>query len=145
MKDTHAARILVENRLKVTPQRIAVLEVLLNSREHPDAEKIFSQLRKNHFVVSQATIYKTLEIFSKKGIVKKVHTDKEPVRYDPVKKRHHHLYSTESDRIEDFIDSDLDRILDDYMKKKNIPGFEIKDIRLYITGRFRDKDNNSST
>ncbi|HKK41884.1 MAG TPA: transcriptional repressor [Bacteroidales bacterium] len=143
MSDTPAIRILVANRLKVTAQRVAVLEVLLTSKDHPDAEMIFNSLKEKHLSVSQATIYKTLEVFFRKGIVVKVHTDKDPVRYDPVQERHHHLFSAESDRIEDFIDSDLDSILDEYIKEKKIPGFEVKDIRLQIIGRFRDKNKNS--
>ncbi len=143
MPDKTAKRILAENRLKATPQRIAVLEMLLFTTDHPDAEMIFNYLHERHLSVSQATIYKTLEVFSRKGIVKKVHTDKDPVRYDPVRERHHHLYSAESDRIEDYIDSELDRILDEYMKGKDIPGFEVEDIRLQITGRFINKKHNS--
>ena len=64
------------------------------------------------------------------------------MRYDNVNEKHHHLYCAESERIEDYIDEDLDKLLENYLKKKTIPNFKIKDIRLQIVGNFTDKIKN---
>ena len=58
------------------------------------------------------------------------------MRYDAVISPHHHLYCTETDRIEDFEDEYLDKIISGYFKKKKIKNFKIRDIRLQITGKF---------
>jgi Fur family peroxide stress response transcriptional regulator len=122
--------------LKITPQRLSVIDALIRLKNHPGAETIIENIRKKHPNISPATIYKTLELFVSKGIIRKVKTDSELMRYDAVQERHHHLYCADSDRIEDYYDNDLDIILSEYFKKKNIPGFNVTEFKLQITGRF---------
>lgn len=133
---------LVQNDLKVTPQRVAILEAILALETHPAADDITEVLRLTHPNISLATIYNTLETFSKKGIIHKVSTDNDTTRYDPISERHHHLYCPESGRIEDFYDEELNKILDDNLTKKKIPNFTIEDFRLQIRGRFTDSKVN---
>jgi Fur family peroxide stress response transcriptional regulator len=139
MTDKTLVKILVDNSLKVTPQRIAILEVILNLNNHPTAENIVEYLRLSYPSLSLATIYKTLNTFSKKGIIKKVLTENEVMRYDPIQDKHHHLYHNDSGEIEDFYDEELNKMLDSYFNKKKIPNFVIEDIKLQITGRLSDK------
>ena len=60
--------ILKINNLKVTPQRIAVLNALLNLAHHPTAELIIDFIRIHHSNIATGTIYNTLETFVNKGI-----------------------------------------------------------------------------
>jgi len=62
------------------------------------------------------------------------------MRYDAVLQTHHHLYSAESERIEDYFDDDLYKIIAEYFKKKKIPDFTINDFKLQIIGKFKDQD-----
>jgi len=130
------------SNLKVTPQRIAVLEALNNLKNHPTADKIKEYVVKNHPNIAVGTIYKTLETFVEKGLVKKVKTEKDVMRYDAILENHHHLYCEETERIEDFFDEDLDNIIDKYFQKRKIPNFKVKDIKLQIIGTFNNKSNN---
>ncbi|HSL87778.1 MAG TPA: transcriptional repressor [Ignavibacteriaceae bacterium] len=133
---------LKNNNLKVTPQRIAVLEALTSLKDHPTADKIKEYVVKNHPNIAVGTIYKTLETFVEKGLVKKVKTDKDVMRYDAILDKHHHLYCEKSERIEDFFDETLNEMLEEYFKKKKIPNFKVKDIKLQIIGAFNNKKNN---
>ena len=135
-------KILTDNNLKVTPQRTAVLEVIYTLNNHPSADYIIDYLRLNFPHIPLSTVYKILDVFVGKGIVSKVKTDNEVMRYDFVKEKHHHLYCAESERIEDYYDKELDKLLENYLKKKTIPNFKIKDIKLQIVGNFTDKSNN---
>ncbi|MCX6259559.1 MAG: Fur family transcriptional regulator [Bacteroidia bacterium] len=135
-------KILTDNNLKVTPQRTAVLEVIYALNNHPSADYIIDYLRLNFPHIPLSTVYKILDVFVGKGIVSKVKTDDEVMRYDFVKEKHHHLYCAESERIEDYYDKELDKLLENYLKKKTIPNFKIKDIKLQIVGNFTDKSNN---
>lgn len=128
---------LVKNGLKITPQRIAVLEAVCELEGHPTADKIIDFIKQKHPNVATGTVYKTLETFAKKDIVKKVKTEKDVMRYDAVTEKHHHLYCEESDRVEDYYDEELNDLLQDYFSKKNIPGFQINDIKLQLTGKFK--------
>jgi Fur family peroxide stress response transcriptional regulator len=143
MKDNTIIDILLRNKLKVTPQRIAVLEAAYRLNNHPTAENIIDFIKKNHSHIAAGTIYKTLELFSEKGIIKKMLTESDVMRYDPVDKKHFHLYCAESDRIEDFYDNDLNVILDNYLAKKVIPNFKIKDIKVQLVGQFTDATSGS--
>jgi Fur family transcriptional regulator, peroxide stress response regulator len=125
--------------LKVTPQRIAVLEAVINLKNHPTAENVIEFIKTNNPNIATGTVYKTLETFVKYDIIKKVKTDNDIMRYDGVKQQHHHLYCSDSERIEDFFDGYLDKIINDYLKKKKIPNFEIEDIKLQIIGKFTNK------
>ena len=144
MANKSLIKILVLNDLKVTPQRVAILEVIMGIPEHPTADIITEYVHFSHPNISLATIYKTLDIFSKKGIIKKVKTEKESMRYDAVKKKHHHLYCAETDRIEDYYDDNLNQILETYFRNIKIPDFKINDLKLQILGEFTGKESKTS-
>jgi Fur family peroxide stress response transcriptional regulator len=125
--------------LKITPQRMAVLEALKSLKEHPTADKIKEYVVKNHPNIAVGTIYKTLETFVEKGLVRKVKTEKDVMRYDAILEKHHHLYCEDTEHIEDYFDDKLNNMLEIYFKKKEIPNFKVKDIRLQIIGTFNNK------
>jgi len=130
---------LKNSNLKVTPQRMAVLEALNNLKGHPTTDKIKEYVAVNHPHIAVGTVYKTLETFVEKGLVKKVKTDKDVMRYDAVLDKHHHLYCEDSEYIEDFFDEELNAMLENYFLKKKIPNFKVKDVKLQIIGTFNSK------
>ncbi|MBK9389534.1 MAG: transcriptional repressor [Bacteroidetes bacterium] len=128
--------------LKVTPQRIAVFDAVINLNNHPTAENVTDYIKLNHPNIATGTVYKTLETLVRCGIINKVKTDADIMRYDAITEKHHHLYCAESERIEDFVDLKLDKMLETYLNEKKIPNFQIEDIKLQIVGRFTDKTKN---
>jgi len=132
---------LVDKGLKVTPQRMAVLEAITTLQNHPPAENIIGYIRKNHPNISTATVYKVLETFVSCGLIKRVKTEAGIMRYDAILETHHHLYCSESDRIEDYKDEELNRLLETYFATKEIPDFKIEDIKLQIMGKFLRNKN----
>lgn len=139
-KEKHSMDLKSSN-LKVTPQRMAVLEALDSLKNHPTADKIKEYVIKNHPNVAVGTIYKTLETFFEKGLVKKVKTEKDVMRYDAILKKHHHLYCEDTEQIEDFFDDKLTKMLEEYFKKREIPNFQVKDLKLQIIGTFINKNS----
>ena len=138
--ETKVRQLLKEKGLKVTPQRVAVLEALLALENHPTADHVIQYVKKNHPNVGIGTVYKTLEKFVGEKMVKKVKTDRDIMRYDPVIDHHHHLYCIESDRIEDYYDEELDELIKEHFETKRISGFELKDFKLQLTGKFRKNE-----
>jgi Fur family peroxide stress response transcriptional regulator len=128
--------IIKEKGLKITPQRTAVLQAVVELGNHPTAERIIDFIQKNHPNVAIGTVYKTLETFVEKKIIKKVKTEKDIMRYDAILEKHHHLYCAKSDRIEDYYDDELNDVLEEYFRKKNIDNFKIEDVKLQIIGNF---------
>jgi Fur family transcriptional regulator, peroxide stress response regulator len=126
---------LIDKGLKVTPQRMAILEAVINLSNHPAAENIIEYIRINHPNISTATVYKVLDALVEKDLIRKVKTEKGIMRYDALLENHHHLYFSDSDRIEDYIDDELNDLLNSHFEKKGIPGFKIEDIKLQIIGK----------
>ena len=100
----------------------------------PHADDIAKSVNVINPGIAIGTVYNILELFVEKGIIKKVKTDEDKMRYDPILLKHHHLYDEKSSEIYDYIDEELDNMIEDYFSKKNIDGFDIKDIRLQIIG-----------
>ena len=136
MKAEEISRSLVEKGLKVTPQRIAVYEAVVKLNNHPTAESIIRYIKKTYPNIATATVYKVLDALTENGLVKRVKTEKDIMRYDAILESHHHLYCIETDRIEDYNDEQLDRMIEDYFRKKSIPDFQVEDIKLQINGKF---------
>ena len=130
--------------LKITPQRITILDALMELRGHPTAERIIEYVQKDNPNISVGTIYKTLDTFVEKKLIRKVKTDDEPMRYDAVQEHHHHLYCKECDQIEDYFDEELDQVLSDYFANRKIRGFRIDEIRLQIRGQFSSHKSKKS-
>jgi len=122
--------------LRVTPQRLAVLEAVEVLNNHPTADNIIAFIRESHPNIATGTVYKVLETLVENRLIKKVTTDKDIMRYDGIVEKHHHLYCSECDLIEDYNDEELDKLLQNHFKNKNIKGFKIEDIVLQIRGTF---------
>lgn len=128
---------LSEKGLRVTPQRIAVLGAVITLNNHPTAEKVIEYIKQNHPNISVGTIYKVLDSLVENNLLRKVKTESGIMRYDPLLSNHHHLFCEETDRIEDYEDEQLDQLIREYLAKKGIEHFKIKNIQLHITGTFK--------
>ena len=123
--------------LKVTPQRVAIYEAVAELHNHPTAENIIEYIKTNHTNISVGTVYKVLDSLVENNLLRKVKNEKDIMRYDAIMSHHHHLYCSETDRIEDFEDPQLDQFISEYFKKKKIKNFKVQDIKLQITGTFK--------
>ena len=134
----HIRKAISDNGLRVTPQRVAVLNALHELENHPTADEIIQQIRKEDPHMAVGTVYNSLEALTEKGIIKKVKTDTGVMRYDALLDKHYHLYCEESNRIEDYYDNELTQLIEGYFKKKNIDHFQVEDIQIQINGKFTD-------
>jgi Fur family peroxide stress response transcriptional regulator len=127
---------LEEKGLKITPQRMVILEAVYDLNNHPTADNIIEYIRQKHPGIATGTVYKVLETLVESGLIKKVTTDKDVMRYDGILESHHHLYCSSCDLIEDYQDNELDELLKEYFENKNLPGFKIEEFVLQIKGSF---------
>ena len=130
---------LKEKGLKVTPQRVAIYEAIVTLKNHPTAENVIEYIKANHPNISVGTVYKVLDSLVENKLLKRVKTDKDLMRYDSILSEHHHLYCSETQRIEDYDDEQLNKMISNYFKKKKIKNFTIQDVKLQITGKFNNK------
>jgi len=127
---------LVEKGLKVTPQRMAILEAVYMQSNHPTAEMIMNYIKDTHPGIASGTIYKVLDVLIENQLIKRVKTEKDIMRYDGVLENHHHLYCRESEEIKDYMNEELEHLLTNYFKQNEIENFEIQEIKLHISGKF---------
>lgn len=124
--------------MKVTPQRHAILEAVFTLGNHPTADNVIDYIRKTHPGIATGTVYNVLDVLVEIGLVQRVKTDKDAMRYDAIMKKHHHIYCAKTERIEDYFDAELDEMLTDYFRRKDVPNFKIEDIILQIKGNFNE-------
>lgn len=87
--------------LKLTPQRLAILDFLDGNTAHPSAEDIYKALSENFPTMSLATVYNTLESLKEKGRVHELSIDPDKKRFDPNTKPHNHLICLKCKRVAD--------------------------------------------
>jgi Fe2+ or Zn2+ uptake regulation protein len=126
---------LKEKGLKVTPQRMAIIEVLVERGDlHPGARLVYEEAKKKKKNLSLSTTYTTLNELSRHGIIKTLQFDKMEDRYDGNLEGHINLICERCKKILDYnvpITVDPKRV----MKKT---GFWITDTRLEYYGYCRD-------
>jgi len=87
--------------LKLTPQRLAILDFLEGNVDHPSAEDIYKAVSVKFPTMSFATVYNTLDALREKGHVAELSIDPAKKRFDPCTKMHHHLICTSCKRVQD--------------------------------------------
>lgn len=128
----------LEKGLKITPQRVVILEAMYKLNNHPTAESIIEYIRRSHPNIAIGTVYKVLDTLVENDLIQKVKTENDIMRYDAIMGKHHHIYYSNSDKIEDYFDDELNELLTRYFNEKNIPNFKIEDIRLQIIGKSKE-------
>jgi len=84
-----------------TAQRLEVAEVLLQRPQHLSVDQIIDILRQNGSRISKATVYNSLNLFSKKGLLKEICVPAGRKYYDSTTQAHHHFYHVETGELTD--------------------------------------------
>ena len=90
-----------DSGLKLTPQRLAILEYLDGNKEHPSAEDVYKTVSKKFPTMSLATVYNTLMTLKQRGLVRELTLDPVKMRFDPQPTPHHHLICMDCRKIID--------------------------------------------
>jgi Fe2+ or Zn2+ uptake regulation protein len=95
------SQVLKERGLRVTQQRVAVLDHLLASCEHPTAEEIGAAVNRTDPTASRASVYNVLRSLTRAGLVTELVLDDAVARYDANLDPHHHFVCTSCRKVED--------------------------------------------
>jgi Fur family peroxide stress response transcriptional regulator len=72
-----------EKGYKVTPQRLAVFELILSRKDHPTADQIHKEVTKQYPSMSLATVYQALHLLTDMGLLQELGFTDRSSRYDP--------------------------------------------------------------
>lgn len=98
--------------LKCTPQRLAVLEEMMNSKDHRECEQVYNSLKARNISVSRATVYRTMDILVKFNFVRKLELGEGKARYEYKAGlgHHDHLICIECGDIIEFMNEEIERL-----------------------------------
>ena len=126
------ASLLRARGVQPSAQRVAVAEYVLSTDEHPSADEAWAKVRRSLPTISRATVYNTLHLFVKKGLLREFILTEGRVVYDPRTERHHH-----------FVDDATGAIVDipwDAIRVSNVEGLKGLAVREYqVVARGRAK------
>jgi Fur family ferric uptake transcriptional regulator len=104
--------------LKVTTQRILILDVVRKGPSHFTAQDVFESVSEKNPAVGFATVYRFLRTLSEQGFVTEVRMGGMPARYEWAAKRHHdHLTCTSCGTINEFENAEIERLQEKVAKE----------------------------
>ena len=106
--------------VKLTPQRLAILDYLEGNTSHPSAEDVYRVLLDKFPTMSLATVYNTLDTLRLKGRIIALSIDPEKKRFDPNTKPHNHLICIKCKKV-----VDVDKTFSLGLTDDEAPDFEI--------------------
>ena len=115
--------------LKVTPQSLAILQMVKEDRTHPAAEKIYHGISKKFPGISFATVYNTLAKLVEAEEIQELDIDPNKKRFDPYTSLHYHFYCKTCGKVYD-VDYDISLTPD----IKKIAGHRVEAIQLNFKG-----------
>lgn len=146
-KQEQLKKLLKENGLKITIQRIAILEVLENGQDqHFTAEEIYDKVKQDYPDIGLATVYRTIQALAERKIIEKLNLDDGYVRYEISKKNkadnlhhHHHLICLNCGAVLSFKDDLLEELEERIYKTK---GFRVLDHEVKLFGYCENCEKN---
>jgi Fur family peroxide stress response transcriptional regulator len=118
--------------LALTPQRLAIYQVLASDDSHPGAEDIYRRIKPNLPSLSLGTVYRTLELFEQHGLVSRVNAFGDQTRFDANLEAHHHLICVQCRKIFDYRDRQLDHLP---VPVRDPDGFQIQTHQIQFFGK----------
>ena len=122
---------------KITPQRKAIIQTIIQNREHLTPHDIYEKVQKDYPTIGLVTVYRTIEILAQVGLICEVHAGGSCHSYlirRPME-HHHHLICSDCGKVLDFTDCGLSKLEENLSQET---GFEIHSHLLEFLGRCRE-------
>ena len=96
--------------VKLTHQRLEIFRELAATKEHPDVDAIFRAVQRRVPTVSVDTVYRTLWMLHKLGLVTTLGPQRDGVRFDANLEQHHHYVCVRCGLVRDFESAHLNAL-----------------------------------
>lgn len=102
---------LAQQGFKLTQERTALVREIFATHYHFEADELLFRMKEKSLKISRATVYRTLELLVKAGLVRRVHLGEDHYHYEHVRgdSHHDHLVCTACGAVIEFHDEDLER------------------------------------
>ena len=127
----HLARQVREKGFRLTPQRVAIMNVLHAEGGHLSATEIYARVHTSTPRLTEPTIYRTLDFLVQNGLVSVTHTRDGKLRYELARHQHHHLVCSGCGQEQEVSQAQLQAIYD---QVEQITGYRLTESHLTFTG-----------
>lgn len=121
---------LEQRDIRASAQRVAIARYVLATEDHPSADEVWKAVTPDFPMVSRATVYNTLQLFTEKGLLRQLVLAEGCVVYDPKIEPHHHFVDDETGAIVDIPWTAL-RV----GKVDELEGVDVRDYMVVVRGR----------
>jgi Fur family iron response transcriptional regulator len=134
------AEILRSHGINPSAQRVAIARYVLETRDHPSADEVWTRVRETFPMVSRATVYNTLNLFVAKGLLREFVLTEGRVVFDSNTEDHHHFIDEETGAIHDVAWHAV-RVSD----VESLPQFDVAEYQVVMRGRVRSETSPTET
>ena len=97
--------------IRVTRQRAAILEVLADAQDHPDAPELHSRANAIAPGISLSTVYRTLSTLETQGVIQRHQFDGASARFEPAETDHHdHMIDVDTGKVIEFCNDRIEKL-----------------------------------
>ena len=130
MKDSYeiVRGYLMDHNVNPSFNRVKIMEYLISKKNHPTADSIYKELKKELPTLSKTTIYNSINAFTRAGVVKTIMGDGKEAHYDAVMDPHGHFLCEICQGCFDF------DISNERFEFEEIEGFAINEKEVYLRG-----------
>lgn len=121
--------------VKYSKQREAILAYLHSTKEHPTAEKVYSELRQEFPKLSLGTVYRNLNLLAESGEIMRLNCGDNTDHFDATVTQHYHFICRKCEKIFDLEMPSLTELNESVTQSF---GGEVEGHRVYFYGRCRD-------
>ncbi len=113
---------LQQQGLKLTSERTALVREIFSTHYHFEADELLFKMKEKSVKISRATVYRTLELLVKSGMVRRVHLGEDHYHYEHVtgNSHHDHLICTTCGAVIEFHDEVLEQRQREICERKKI-------------------------
>jgi Fur family ferric uptake transcriptional regulator len=119
--------------LRSTRQRDIILDIFLSTHQHISVEELYLKVKSSNPGIGQATVYRTLKLFTEAGLAREILLHDGQTRYEHIMagEHHDHLVCTGCNSIIEFEDETIEKLQNDIASRH---GFLIRSHKLEIYG-----------
>ena len=116
--------------IQPSAQRMAVAEYVLATDEHPSADQVWARVQAAFPMISRATVYNTLNLFVRQGLLRQLVLAEGKVVFDPHLAPHHHFIDDATGSIHDV---PWDAV--EVRNVENLKGVDVREYQVVMRGR----------
>lgn len=124
---------LMSKGIRPSPQRIAIMDYLLDNCNHPTVEAVYDALHTSMPTLSKTTVYNTLKLFEKKQAVQILNIDERNVRLDATMEPHAHFQCMRCGKIFDVPVKNGGKMVE-LLGMNEMTDFEVQQTQIYYKG-----------